>query len=75
MTDCTDDPWLRHWTYFAAGPEHSSVTLGEGLPDSRMSIAILDVHGIPVLIDVWELGARRDEVLEAEQLFESIRFE
>lgn len=75
MTDCTNDPWLGTWLYYYGSLNDGDVRIAEGLPDSRMNIAIVEVHGVPVLINVWELGARRDEVMEAYQLFESMRFE
>jgi DNA-binding beta-propeller fold protein YncE len=75
MTACTDQPWLRHWSYRVDGMDGEATEKGIGLPDTRRNIAIVDVRGVPVLIDAWELGARRDEVAQAYQLFESIRFE
>lgn len=75
VTECQDAPWLHHWTFRSEGPASDVVAEGLGLPDSHERLAIVDVDGIPVLIVAWEFDARRDEVAEAYQLFESIRFE
>jgi hypothetical protein len=72
---CTDDPWLRQWTYHVAGLSSEAEGESEGLPNTHQRIALVDVGGVLVLIEAWELGALRDEVLEMEALVDSIRFE
>ena len=72
---CADTTWLPQWTYRAGGPESDEITNSGGLPNSHQRIAIVDVEGVPVLIESWEIGANREEVLQADALFESIRFE
>jgi hypothetical protein len=74
-TDCRDDPWLRPWTYRSDLLDPDVVTDGEDLPNSHQRVAVVDVDGTPLLVRGWELGANRDEVLEMNELFESIRFE
>jgi streptogramin lyase len=72
---CADTTWLSQWTYHAGGSESDEVTNSQGLPNSHQRIAVVDVDGTPVLIESWEIGANRNEVLQADSLFESIRFE
>jgi hypothetical protein len=72
---CTDEPWLRQWTWRKAGLSGDAVDKSGGLPNTHQRIAIVDVDGVPVLIEGWELGALRDEVIEMESLMDSIRFE
>jgi hypothetical protein len=72
---CADQPWLHHWTYRSGGLESETTARSEGLSGTHQRIAIIDVDGVPVLIEAWHLGARGDEVLEADALFDSIRFE
>jgi hypothetical protein len=74
-TRCTADPWLPQWIYRSEGLDSDATANSEGLPNTHQRIAVLDIDGIPVLIELWELGANRQEVLEANALFESIRFE
>ena len=47
----------------------------EDLPDTHQRVAVVDVDGMPVIIQAWDLQARRNEVLETDALFDSIRFE
>jgi DNA-binding beta-propeller fold protein YncE len=75
VSRCPDQPWLRQWTYRSGGLDEETTAESEGLSGSHQRIAIVDVDGIPVLIEGWHIGARGDEVLEADALFESIRFE
>ena len=66
--------WLRPWTYRSSA-DSDAVVDGEDLPDTHQTVAIVDVDGVPILLEAWDLQAMRDEVLETESLFESIRFE
>ncbi len=76
MTDCTDAPWLRQWTFRSSEPRTATPGRQPKVsPDPHQRIAIVDIDGSPVLIEAWHIGALRDEVLEADALFESIRFE
>jgi hypothetical protein len=75
VTRCPDQPWLHHWTYRSGGLDDEATVMSEGLSGSHQRIAIVDVDGVPVLIESWHIGARGDEVLEANALMESIRFE
>jgi hypothetical protein len=72
---CTDDPWLRHWTYRSEGPTSDVVAASEGLSNSHKRVAIVAVDGTPVLIEAWALNANRDEVAEMDRFFGSVRFE
>jgi hypothetical protein len=74
ITGCRDDPWLRLWTY-RTSPGGATAGSSEGLTNSFQRIAVVDVHGTPVLVSAWELGAVRDEVLDLSSIMDSIRFE
>jgi hypothetical protein len=58
-----------------AGLSSDAVGESEGQPNTHQRIALVDVGGVPVLIEAWELGALRDEALEMGVLVDSIRFE
>jgi sugar lactone lactonase YvrE len=72
---CSDAPWLPQWTYRSQGLDSDVVEKSGGLSNTHQRIAIVEVDGLPVLIEAWDLKAGRDEVAEMYRLFESIRFE
>jgi hypothetical protein len=74
-SQCSDDPWLPQYTFHAAGPDDPAVEEVRGFSGTHQRIAIIDVDGVPVLIEAFHWQAHRDEVLEANALFDSIRFE
>jgi hypothetical protein len=75
IKQCSEDPWLPQWTFRSEGLDSDAVENSGGLSGTHQRIAIVDVDGVPVLIEEWILGARVDEVLEADAVFESITFE
>jgi hypothetical protein len=73
---CSDDPWLRQWTAddSVSGDVHD-VPNGS-LPGSHQRIAIIDVNGTRLLIEQWTFSSTSlSEILEAQAVFDSIRFQ